>query len=98
MLNCESFPLKTFVAFMVTCQRTSYNNVIGLCKQDWFDKGPPSVFWISGFFFTQAFLTGRNIKIKDKFYSFPYSMQERNRILLDVIVFQLTCLGLTLKY
>ncbi|VVC95449.1 unnamed protein product [Leptidea sinapis] len=51
--------------------------------QDWIDEGPPVVFWLSGFYFTQSFLTG-----------VLQNYSRHNRIPIDQVHFEFTITSL----
>ncbi|CCW59976.1 unnamed protein product [Phytomonas sp. EM1] len=56
--------------------------------QDWYDNGHPKIYWISGFFFPQAFLTGifqnfarqEQVSIDTISYSFEWKREEPSEI------------------
>lgn len=65
-------PLASYVADLIErCRMMS----------DWVERGPPAVFWISGFYFTHAFLTG----VKQNY-------ARKHRIPIDTITFNYACM------
>uniref|UniRef100_A0A2H1WCP9 SFRICE_005064 n=1 Tax=Spodoptera frugiperda TaxID=7108 RepID=A0A2H1WCP9_SPOFR len=71
--------------------------------QDWIDEGPPVVFWISGFYFTQSFLTGvlqnfsRHNKIPIDQVHFEFTITSMEADTKDEPEYGVYCKGLFLE-
>ncbi|RVE49566.1 hypothetical protein evm_005794 [Chilo suppressalis] len=71
--------------------------------QDWIDEGPPVVFWISGFYFTQSFLTGvlqnysRHNKIPIDQVHFEFTITSMEAECEELPEFGVYCKGLFLE-
>jgi len=51
---CETFAFTQCCSSLPVVKHVS----VFMFVQTWIDEGSPNVFWISGFYFTQSFLTG----------------------------------------
>jgi dynein heavy chain, axonemal len=71
--------------------------------QNWIDNGPPHVFWLSGFYFTQSFLSGmvfylfsnQKIIINNLFLGVLQNYARKYKIPIDQLGFEFDFMSLT---
>lgn len=81
---CLIFRIYLVVVFMLIHQYLS-KYILLFFQQAWYDYGKPHNYWLSGFFFTQAFLTGsmqnfaRKYKIPIDQLTFDFQVLKQDR-------------------